>query len=373
MRFSDIPAHENVKQLLRELVDENRLPHALLLEGPAGVGKFAMARALAQYIHCENKINGDSCGKCPACKQHQSFNQPDTVYSFPILKSESATAISDDLFNEFKEYLAENMYMNFDQWLKAMNNPNGQPVIYSAESANIIRKFSVTSYSSRFKILLMWLPERMQPECANKMLKMIEEPMPDSILVFVSDCPQEILPTIYSRMQRIKMRRLSEEELSEYAASHYGLNRLDADAVAHLSDGSILNVIRQLSATDDTKIFLDFFMALMRQAYQRKVGLLKKWSVDVAGLGREGIMRFLDYCERMMRENFMSNLNLPQLVYLNPAESTFCSKFSPFINERNVEQLLREFITARADIGANGNAKIILFDLAVKVILLLKQ
>ena len=373
MRFADIHAHENVKAHLRELVDSNRLPHALLLEGPAGIGKFALARALSQYIHCENRIDGDSCGKCPSCKQHASFNQPDTVYSFPILKSESSTAISDDLFPEFKEFLTENKFMDFDNWLKLLNNPNGQPLIYVAESMNIIRKFSVTSYATRFKVLLMWLPERMQPECANKMLKMIEEPMADSILIFVSNTPQEILPTIYSRMQRVKVRPLSEPELETYLIQECSVAPEQAPGMAHLAQGSFLNIEKQLSARNDADKFLEYFITLMRQAYQRKIGLLRKWSVDVAGLGREGSMRFLAYCERMMRENFITNLRIPGLVYLNQDEETFSRKFSPFINERNVERLLNEFESARLDISANGNAKIIFFDLAVKVILLLKQ
>ena len=373
MRFSDIPAHDNVKQLLREMTDSNRLPHALLLEGPPGIGKFALARALAQYIHCENRTDGDSCGKCPSCKQHESFNQLDTVYSFPILKSESASAVSDDLFPDFVDYLKKNPYMDFDNWLRALNNPNGQPVIYSAESASVIRKFSVTSYSKRFRILLMWLPERMQTECANKMLKMIEEPMSDSILIFVSDAPQEILPTIYSRMQRIKVRRLENREIASYLATVKHMPVDEAEALAPMAQGSLLGADRLVKTSEASQVYFDLFVTLMRQAYQRKVGMLRKWSVDAAALGREGSMRFLEYCQRMLRENFIANLHVGSLLQMNGQELSFSSRFSPFINERNVERLLEEFSAARTDIAANGNAKIIFFDLAVKVILLLKQ
>ena len=285
MKFSDIPAHEDIKARLSALVDDNRLPHALLLEGPEGVGKFALARALAQYIHCENRRDGDSCGICPSCRQHITFNQADTFYSFPILKAQSATAVSDDLMPQWKEYLAQNMFMSFENWLSALNNPNGQPLIYSAESMNIIRKFSTTSYSTRFKVLLMWLPERMQPDCANKLLKVIEEPMDDSILIFVSDNPGEILPTIYSRMQCIKVKRLSDMVVADYLKAHYSLSDIDADAIAHLAEGSILKAEQQLSVSDENKLFLDLFKGLMRDAYQHKVAALKKWTADVAALG----------------------------------------------------------------------------------------
>lgn len=371
MKFADIPSHEAVKERLRSLVDTNRLPHALLLEGPEGVGKFALARALAQYIHCENRTGGDSCGICPSCRQHETFNQADTFYSFPILKS--VGEVSDDLMPRWKEYLSGNMFMNFTEWLRELDNPNGQPVIYAGESASLIRKFATTSYSSRFKVLLMWLPERMQSECANKLLKMIEEPMEDTVLIFVSDAPREILPTIYSRLQRIEVKRLPDSVVASYLRNRYSIESADAAAIAHLADGSIIKAERQLSVSDETKAFLEQFMSLMRTAYQRKVGVLKKWSVDISGLGREGSMRFLDYCARMMRENFLCNLGNPSLVYLNTSEQAFCRNFSPFINERNVESLLREFDQARTDIAANGNAKMIFFDLAIKVILLLKR
>lgn len=371
MKFSDIPAHEAVKNRLRAMADSGRLPHALLLEGPSGIGKFALARAFAQYIHCENRVDGEPCGVCPSCRQHETFNHIDTYFSYPVLGG--SNTVSDDYAKEWRHYLSGRVFMNFEAWQREFDNPNGQPVIYSSESASIIRKFSTTSYSTRFKILLMWLPERMQEECANKMLKMIEEPLEDSLLIFVSDTPAEILPTIYSRLQRIEVKRLPDSVVAGYVSQTHGMNATDAQAIAHLSEGSITDAEKQLSANDENVQFLGLFMQLMRLAYQRKVGALRKWSVDVAALGREAAIRFLRYCERMMRENFINNLHMPQIVYLNSAERDFCARFSPFINERNVESLLRELGSARVDVAANGNAKMVFFDLAVKVILLLKR
>lgn len=374
MKFSDIPGHESVKERLRSMVDNNRLPHALVLEGPQGVGKFALARALAQYIHCENRSGGDSCGVCPACRQHATFNHADTYFSFPVLKGGSSSdTVSDDYIAEWHSLLQENPYMNFERWLQLLDNPNGQPVIYSAEGLAVIRKFSRTSYSTRFKILLQWLPERMQPDCANKLLKLIEEPFPDSLLIFTSDNPGAILPTVYSRMQRVEIKRLPDDVVADYLVRNHDVAPADSLAIAHLAEGSITRAVAQISASGESAQFLELFTRLMRSAYQRRVADLRKWSVDVAGLGREAEIRFLAYCERMMRENFINNMRVPQLVYLNAAEAQFSSRFSPFINERNVESLLSQFASARTDVAANGNAKIILFDLAVKVILLLKR
>lgn len=382
MRFADIPGHDEVKQRLREMADSDRIPHALLIEGPPGTGKFALARAMAQYIHCTGRRNRDSCGVCPSCVQHQTFNHVDTFFSFPVLKTAAPSGISDDLSDLWKGFLTgegakgpdkdASMFMDFSRWVRMLGNPNGQPLIYVAESARIIERFTTTSYSTRYKIMLMWLPERMQPECANKMLKLIEEPLDDSLMIFVSNTPQEILPTVYSRMQRVKVRSLDEETIKNYLAS-YGVAPDDAAEAARLSDGSIVTALHRLAAARSADSRLDLFMQLMRLAYQRKVGDLRKWAETVAGEGREGIVSFLNYCVMMLRENFIFNLRMPQLNGMSRQEAQFASKFSPFINERNVESLLREFELARTDIAANGNAKMVLFHLAVTVILLIKR
>lgn len=355
------------------MADSGRIPHAILIEGPSGTGKFAMARAFAQYIHCENRApEGKPCGCCPSCLQHESFNHPDTVFSFPILKTASAAGVCDDLADDWKKFLNDSPFMEFDRWLQVLGNPNGQPVVYSAEALSIARKFSKTSYSTKYRILLFWLPERMQNECANKLLKLIEEPFPDSLLVFVSDNPGEILPTVRSRLQSVSVNRVPAPEIATYLERELGADHVSAMAVAHIADGSLTAARNHMLQSKEYSQFLELFMLLMRAAYKRQVGVLRKWSTDISALGREAEIRFLSYCERMMRENFINNMHIPSLVYMTPAEQAFSTRFSPFINERNVERLLSEFASARTDIAANANAKIVFFDLAIHVILLLK-
>lgn len=372
MRFSEILGHESVKERLRTMADNDRLPHALVIEGPPGTGKFAMARATAQYIHCANRTDGDSCGHCPSCVQHQSFNHIDTIYSFPVLKS-AGGAVSDDFMPLWKEFLDASPYMDFESWQRMLGNPNGQPVIYVDESQEIIRKLSFTSHGASCKVVIMWLPEKMNNQCANKLLKLIEEPLPGVKLIFVSNSPGAILPTIYSRLQRLEMKRLSDGEVSSYLQAHHSIAPEDALPLAHLAGGSVLAAEKALSSHGENREFLELFQKLMRLAYQRKIGLLKKWSQDAAALGREQAGRFCGYCQRQIRENFIANLKIEQLNYLNREEMAFSRNFSPFINERNVEQLSSLFNKAEEDILANGNGKIIFFDVAVKVILLLKR
>lgn len=354
------------------MIDNGRLPHAIVLEGQSGIGKFAMARAAAQYLHCTCKQDGDSCGRCPSCLQHQTFNHIDTIYSFPVLKS-AGGAVSDDFLTLWRQFLEDSPYMDTETWQRMLGNPNGQPVIYVDESQEIIRKLSFTSHGATNKVVIMWLPEKMNTQCANKLLKLVEEPLPGVKLIFVSNTPGEILPTIYSRLQRIEMKRLPDEEIARHLESKYRVDPIDARAIAHLAAGSILAAEKNCRQDSTTSDWLGLFQSLMRLAYQRKIGALKKWSQDVAALGREQATGFCGYCQRQMRENFIANMRVSALNYLNKEELSFSRNFSPFINEKNVEQLSDLFGKARTDILANGNGKIIFFDVAVKVILLLKQ
>ncbi len=374
MKFSDIPAHDFAKQRLKAFVDINKIPHAILLEGPCGIGKFALARAFAQYIHCQNRINGDSCGKCPSCLQHESYNHIDTHFVFPVVKKSSPKkSFSDDYIDVWKDYLSENPYMDFQKWLVALDNVNAQPTIYVDESEELIRKLNFTSHQAKYKVVLFWLPERMNQECANKLLKLIEEPYGDTLFVFVSNNSREILPTIYSRTQRIELKRLSDEVIAQYLVDNYAVEAQDALALAHIADGNIIEADKMVSLSKENQRFFELFIQLMRLSYQRKVKELKSWSVDVAGLGREQIMRFLTYIQRLIRENFIYNLSVSELNYLNKEEAQFSQNFAKFITENNVIKLIDVFNKALTDISGNANAKIVLYDMSIKVILLLKS
>lgn len=374
MKFSDIPGHKSVKARLQEMADNGRMPHAMMFHGPSGVGKMALARAFAQYIHCEHRMNGDSCGMCPSCLQHQSFNHIDTHYVFPVIKKKSGSpVISDDYLPEWRDYLSRSQWMDFELWLAILGKENGQPMIYADESVALIRKLHYTAHHANKKIVVMWLPERMNAECANKLLKMIEEPFEDTVLLFVSNEASAVLPTIYSRTQRIELKRYSDDQLSRYLQDTYSLEAADSMAIAHVSEGNVNAAVRNLGKAKDSGRYLELFITLMRLAYQRKVKELRDWSGDVADLGREKEVRFLEYCQRLVRENFIYNIQIPSLNYMTRDENAFSANFARFITERNVEKLITELNQAAIEITANGNAKIILFDLAIKIILLLKR
>ena len=373
MRFADISGHDDVKQRLRDMVDENRMPHAIMIEGPEGSAKFALARAFLQYIHCTARSAGDSCGRCPECKLSATLNHIDTFISFPVVKRSGRGDTADDYLAEFRDYVRDYPYMDFEEWLRRLDNINAQPLIYVSEATSLIRKLSITSRRSDFKTSLIWLPERLKEDAANKLLKLVEEPASDTIIVMVSNNSQLVLPTIYSRTQRVMVRRYTDAEVAEIISRKASMSEADAAIIARLANGNINEALRLVSVSKERKKFLEFFINLMRKAYQRKIIELRQWSADLAALGREPQIQFYEYCSRMLRENFVLNLKAPDLVFLTTDEMQFSVNFARFITNLNVMRLLDTFGKAATDIAANANSKIVNFDVAIQVILLLKR
>lgn len=377
MKFSEVIGQEKAKSRIIRMIDNDEIPHALLIHGEPGIPKLVLARAMAQYIHCENRQNGDSCGHCPSCMQHRSLNHADTYYSFPIVKKSSKSeenANSDDYSGEWKEFISENPIVeNYEKWLAVLKNENAQPVIYKGESVNIIHKMSLSTLSSKYKVLIMWLPEKMNATCANRLLKLIEEPSNDSIFILVSDNCNAILPTIYSRTQRIELKRLPVDVIAEYLKEKYNLDGQDALAVAATADGNIIQAENNLAYNSESKDFFKEFVSLMRLAYSRDLKSLREWSERIFAYKREKIRRFLKYAARMVRENYIYNIKAPELNYLTQEEEAFSVKFAPFINEGNVIKMLEELTKAEIDIAGNANGKIVLFDLAIKITIFIKR
>lgn len=372
MRFSDIPGHEVEKNRLRQLADTDRIPHALLLSGPAGCGKLALARAFAQYVHCTARSGGDSCGECPSCRQHQSHNNADMYFVFPVLKRDGRM-LSEEYMDNWRQFLDNCKYASFETWLETIDAGNSQPSIYAQEGNEIIRKLSLSNYAAKYKILLIWLPERMQEATANKLLKFIEEPWEDTKIILVSNEPQKILPTIFSRTQRINLRRLDDAGIASAIERECGLEPADAAEVARMAQGDLNTAIALTGTHGETDEFRGIFQEVMRMAYKRDVRAMKDTADSIAGMGRERIRRLLAYFSRQIRENFISNYGLPQLNVMSEAEARFSRNFAPFITAANVETLSRLIDTAASDIGRNANAKIVLFDTFVSMIICIKR
>lgn len=375
MQFSEIPGQEAVKARLKALAASGRVPHALLLEGPAGSYKLALARAFAQRLHCRNPLpDGDSCGKCIDCRRHRSLDHIDTVYVYPVVKSDAIKEpVSDDFAPTWREFVERSPEADIDVWTGMFDKKNAHPTIYVYESAALIRKLSLTSHGSDRRVVIVWLPERMNEETANKLLKIIEEPPSQTVFVMASDAPDELLPTIYSRMQRIAVGRLTDGDVTRALVGR-GIDPDEAMQAAALSDGSISRAMGLAAGGNGARgRHHTRFVELMRLAYGRRVYELREWALALAGVSRDEQQAFYANAQRLVRENFVYNLGEPSLCNMTADEDAFSRNFARFVTEANVEKLIETFQRAATDIAGNANARIVNYDVALRVCFLLKS
>ena len=374
MQFKDVIGQEEVKQRLLEQFSKGRQPHALLLSGPEGCGSLAMAIALGSYLLCSNRSETDSCGECPACRQIMRWGHPDLHFSFPIIKKDSErSATCNDYMDLWKEMLKDNLYFGMSDWLEKMDAGNKQALITEAESDNILSKLSMTAYEGGYKVMIVWLPERLHVNAANNLLKYLEEPAPQTVFILVTENVGAILPTILSRTQWIEMSRLPETVIAEALQQRNGLEREVAIQMARTSGGSYLNALRAIHVNSVANEFFNSFVSLMRLAYSRDIRGLQSWADDVASWGRERQKSFMTYSQNMLRENFMYNFHRSELNFMTDEETAFASRFARFINERNVVEFMREMSQAQRDTEQNVNTKTVFFDFALKAIILIRK
>ena len=375
MNFSQIPGQKAVIDRLRSSVAGNRVSHALLLYGPEGSGKFALALAFARYISCEKRTREDACGVCPSCVKYDRLIHPDLHFVFPVIKKKAGTEpVSDTYIAQWRAMVLRSPWFSLSTWTEAMEVANEQALIPVAEASEIVRKLSLKSFESDFKIMIIWLPEKMNAETANKLLKMIEEPPARTLFILVSEEDDKLLPTITSRCQHIRIPAISSEDLSAYLVNEARLEPVRATEIAAIANGNMVRAMELAREDNTATVHLERFTRLMRTAYTRDIQSLVTWSEETAALGRERQKSFLSYALRMIRENFILNFGGKEnkLVHLTQSEDDFSQKFHPFINENNINALNREFNLAHAHVESNGNTKMIFLDLALKTLRLIR-
>ena len=364
--FNQVIGQHEAQERLLQMEKEQRLPHALMLCGPMGSGKMALAMAFAKHLLSRNSNDEAMLAK---------WEHPDLHFTYPTIKLPSMSAdhkpVSDDFAQEWHEMVMAGCYFTMTEWLEMMGGENQQAIITAGESDALIRKLSLKSSQGGYKVSLIWLPERMNIECANKILKLLEEPPQQTIFLLVCEEPERLLETIRSRVQRIDIKRIADEDIRQALIDKRGLSEDDAQRITRMSNGSWLKALEMLSVDSENELFLDMYQTLMRLAYMRKVRDLKTWGERMAGMGREKQKRFLNYFLRLTRENFMFNFQEPELCYMTQREEAFAKNFARFINEANVIPINDLANRAIRDIGQNANAKIVFFDIALQMIVLL--
>ncbi len=378
MLFKKIIGQEAVKKQLIHAVNQSRISHAQLFLGPEGCGKLALAIAYAQFLACEDRGESDSCGACPSCLKYEKLIHPDLHFVYPVSSTKTITKdpVSNDFIEEWRSTVLDNPYLSLSKWYERIGIEKKQGIINRKESYEMIRLLNLKSFESEYKVMIVWMPEKMNQVAANKVLKILEEPPPKTLFILVSENTHALLPTILSRTQIIKIPRVDDQSLTQALKENNMLTPEELQNMVKLANGNYLMARNLLYEKEEHEFHLHQFTAMMRLTYGGKIAEILKWIDDFVALGREKQKHFLLYATRMIRENFMLNLMAGgerEIVYLTEKEAEFSKNFSPYIRKENVIQIVDELNKAHANISANANSRIVLFDLCLKIMRLIKM
>jgi len=375
MRFADIIGQEQLKEYLVRSVDSGRISHAQLFTGSSGAGSLALAVAYAQYIHCQNRTNGDSCGVCPSCRQIEQLAHPDLHFVYPVNKQgKKSGEVVISSAREFIElwrtlFTKSGGYFTPRQWFDTLNlGKTLKGVISAKESEEIIRRLGFKSFESEYKTMIIWLPETMNEEAANRILKILEEPWDKTVFILVSERPDLLLKTIISRTQEVNVPRLTIEDLLPIAMQSQ-TDSVKAHNMARLAAGDLLELKRLMGQSEDEVIKENFeaFCSIMRLSYNDKHLELMNWADEVAQLSRERQRGMLIDFSRLLREAYMLHAGVEKASYLWGEEADFCKKFAPFIDSQNIEPIVEQIESALRQINQNGNPRIVFTHFALAV------
>ncbi len=374
MKFSDIIGHQELKAQLRQGAQSGRVSHAQLFAGRGGYGTLALALAYAQYLNCPNRTAEDSCGVCPTCMQMSTLSHPDLHMVMPVNKlgkKSGEVVISDNFMSQFRRLYAQGEgYITPQMWFEELElGKTLQGVISAKEADDIIRKLSFKSYGAEYKIMVIWLPEMMNEQAANKILKIVEEPQGKTLFLLVSERSEKLLSTIISRTQRVDVPPIEIPDLERYAQQRGITDSAQQRALARVCSGDVIELKSLINGEKSAQRSENFahFTALMRLSYNNKHLELMTWAEDVAALPREGQRGMLQYFLRMLREAYIIHAGVGEISYLWSEEADFCKKFAPFIGNQNIEFLISQIELALAQLSQNGNPAIIFTHFALIV------
>ena len=376
MLFSEVIGHEELKKRLIQSVRESRVSHAQLFLGPEGSGKLPLALAYAQYINCTNRSETDSCGVCPSCRKFMSLTHPDLHFVFPTAtnKGVKQNPESDLFISEWREYLADcQCYADLSDWFNKLDIENKQGVINVRDAVTILRKLSFKAYESEYKIAIIWMADKLNVQCANKLLKLIEEPPAKTLFILIAENQEELLTTIRSRCMLVKVPKITMPEVQDALVQKFACSAQEAYDAAALADGNWLMAQHFVKDKEDEKLYAGIFQKWMRYCFKGAVPeLIDLVANDIKPLGREKQKEFLEYGLNIFHNSLLFNNSMSDYVLLPTDEKNFTQNFAPFINIRNVGQICSLFEESINQIERNGNASIIFTDNSLKITKLLR-
>ena len=375
MLFSEILGHNHIKNHLQESALKGRIPHAQLFVGPEGTGTLAMAIAYAQYIICSN-IGNENEGENTACNlKFSHLSHPDLHFIYPTVSTEDVKTKpkSIDFIQDWRQFLTENNYGGLFDWYKLLGVQNKQGEIRVDDAQEILKTLALKSFEGGYKIMIIWMADKMNIAASNKLLKLLEEPTDKTVFILISENEEDIIQTIRSRCQVLHFNALPEVEIVNALMSTRNIDEKMAKKIAHQSQGNYNKALQILNEDNDELPFEKWFVDWVRAAFRAKgnaaaIQDLITWSEQIATLGREAQKKFLNFCIEMFRQAMLLNYKANQLVYIEPTVEKFkLENFAPFVNGNNINEIFTELSDAIYHIERNGNAKIILTDLSIKL------
>ena len=369
MLFNQIIGQEHIKKHLITSAENGRIPHAQLFVGKEGCGTLPMAIAYAQFLLCNFSDNVDACNlKC------NKLQHPDLHFAFPVTTNDSVKkhAVSNLFLEDWRQFINDQPYGSLFNWLQHIGVENKQGLIGVDEAEAVVKKLKLKSYEGGFKVMIIWMAEKMNIAAANKLLKLIEEPPEKTVFLLITENEEQIINTIKSRCQALHFPALSEQDIANTLVVNHQIDDNKAANIAHQAEGNFNKALHLLHNDSSDLVFEEWFITWIRTAFKAKgnaavVQQLIGWSETIAKSGRETQKRFLEYCLQFFRQALLLNYKSDQLVFMEYKTGFNLSKFAPFVHSGNILEIEKEISEAMYHIERNGNAKIILLDLSMKL------
>jgi DNA polymerase-3 subunit delta' len=371
MQFEDVIGHTGLKSRLKEMINEGRISHALMFTGNEGSGNLAMALAFGSYLLAKNSQDFDaSMIKC------EKLVHPDFHFCYPINKTKKIAGskiISKDFISEWREAVKKNPYMASGEWLAHLGIANKQGLINVEQAREILKDLSLKPYESEYKIMLIWLPEKMNNATANKLLKILEEPPQKTVFLLVSQNPEQLMATIQSRVQMVHVKPIEQVDLRQALEQNFSLNSEEAETISKISQGNYLEAQKLVGDNEIRQFNQEMFVNWMRYLWQKEFLELMQWSEIISKLGRERLMLFFRYGLHVFRESLIMNYAESSIQMTGGSEKAFITKFSPYVNQLNAIDMIELFEEAEYHISRNANPRILLMDVSLKMMKLVRK
>ncbi|MCX6183765.1 MAG: DNA polymerase III subunit delta' [Flavobacterium sp.] len=375
MLFSTLLGHDHLISHLTKTADSGRIPHAQLFVGPEGCGTLAVAIAYAQYILCQNQGSENNTGNSACNLKFETLSHPDLHFIFPTVTTEEIKSKpkSSDFTSEWRQFVTQNPYGGLFDWYQVLGVQNKQGEIRVTDAQEIVKSLSLKAYEGGYKITIIWMADKMNIESSNKLLKLLEEPGDKTVFILISDQEEAIIQTIRSRCQVLNFTALPEKIITDALVSRENIEPRSAKKLAHQAQGDYNKALKLLQENNEEDLFEKWFVDWVRAAFRAKgnaaaIQDLLSWSEQIAGLGREAQKKYLNYCIELFRQALLLNYQTTSLVYVEPKIENFkLENFAPFVNHSNIEAIFMALSDAIYHIERNGNAKLILTDLSIKL------